>query len=203
MVDYPQIGKLAPNFLTVGVFNKKLGKIRLSDYRGKKYVILIFYPANFTPVSPTELITLSDRIGDFRKLSTQILAVSIDSPFSHLRSLLSSRHEGGLANLKFPLVSDLTQKITKDYKLLTDDGMALPGVVLIDKEGIIQYYTVNNLLCGRSINEILRILESIQYLKDHPGQACPVDWKYGEKTIYSHPLKSKLYFKELYATQKN
>ena len=203
MVDYPQIGKLAPNFLTVGVFNKKLGKIRLSDYRGKKYVILIFYPANFTPVSPTELITLSDRIGEFRKLSTQILAVSIDSPFSHLRSLLSSRYEGGLANLKFPLVSDLTQKITKDYKLLTDDGMALPGVVLIDKEGIIQYYTVNNLLCGRSINEILRILESIQYLKDHPGQACPVDWKYGEKTIYSHPLKSKLYFKELYFVQKN
>ena len=202
MVDYPQIGKLAPNFLTVGVFNKKLGKIRLSDYRGKKYVILIFYPANFTPVSPTELITLSDRIGEFRKLSTQILAVSIDSPFSHLRSLLSSRYEGGLANLKFPLVSDLTQKITKDYKLLTDDGMALPGVVLIDKEGVIQYYTVNNLLCGRSINEILRILESIQYLKDHPGQACPVDWKYGEKTIYSHPLKSKLYSKELYFAQK-
>ena len=203
MVDYPQIGKLAPNFLTVGVFNKKLGKIRLSDYRGKKYVILIFYPANFTPVSPTELLTLSDRIAEFRKLSTQILAISIDSPFSHLRSLLSNRYEGGLANLKFPLVSDLTQKITNDYKLLTDDGMAFPGVVLIDKEGVIQYYTVNNLLCGRSINEILRILESVQYLKEHPGQACPVDWKYGEKTIYSHPLKSKLYFKELYATQKN
>lgn len=203
MVNYPQIGKLAPNFLTVGVFNKKLGKIRLSDYRGKKYVILIFYPANFTPVSPTELLTLSDRIAEFRKLSTQILAISIDSPFSHLRSLLSNRYEGGLANLKFPLVSDLTQKITNDYKLLTDDGMAFPGVVLIDKEGVIQYYTVNNLLCGRSINEILRILESVQYLKEHPGQACPVDWKYGEKTIYSHPLKSKLYFKELYSTQKN
>ena len=203
MVDYPQIGKLAPNFLTVGVFNKKLGKIRLSDYRGKKYVLLIFYPANFTPVSPTELITLSDRIAEFRKLSTQILAISIDSPFSHLRSLLSRRYEGGLANLQFPLVSDLTQKITNDYKLLTDDGMAFPGVVLIDKEGVIQYYTVNNLLCGRNINEILRILESIQYLKEHPGQACPVDWNYGDKTIYSHPLKSKLYFKELYSPQKN
>ena len=203
MINQPQIGKLAPNFLTVGVFNKKLGKIRLSDYRGKKYVVLIFYPANFTPVSPTELITLSDRIAEFRKLSTQILAISIDSPFSHLRSLLSSRYEGGLANLKFPLVSDLTHKITSDYKFLTDDGMAFPGVVVIDKEGVIQYYTVNNLLCGRSINEILRVLESIQYLKEHPGQACPVDWKYGDKTIYSHPLKSKLYFKELYSTQKN
>jgi peroxiredoxin (alkyl hydroperoxide reductase subunit C) len=203
MITYPQIGKLAPNFLTVGVFNKKLGKIRLSDYRGKKYVVLIFYPANFTPVSPTELISLSDRIAEFRKLSAQILAISIDSPFSHLRSLLSSRYEGGLANLKFPLVSDLTQKITNDYKFLTDDGMSFPGVVVIDKEGVIQYYTVNNLLCGRSIDEILRILESIQYLKEHPGQACPVDWKYGDKTIYSHPLKAKLYFKELYSTQKN
>lgn len=203
MINYPQIGKLAPNFLTVGVFNNKLGKIRLSDYRGKKYVVLIFYPANFTPVSPTELITLSDKIGEFRKLSTQILAISVDSPFSHLRSLLSSRYEGGLANLKFPLVSDLTHKITSDYKFLTDDGMAFPGVVVIDKEGVIQYYTVNNLLCGRSINEILRVLESIQYLKEHPGQACPADWKSGDKTIYSHPLKAKLYFKELYATQKN
>ena len=203
MINHPQIGKLAPNFLTVGVFNKKLGKIRLSDYRGKKYVVLIFYPANFTPVSPTELITLSDRIAEFRKLSTQILAISIDSPFSHLRSLLSSRYEGGLANLKFPLVSDLTHKITSDYKFLTDDGMAFPGVVVIDKEGVIQYYTVNNLLCGRSINEILRVLESIQYLKEHPGQACPADWKSGGKTIYSHPLKAKLFFKELYTTQKN
>ena len=199
----PQIGKLAPNFLTVGVFNNKLGKIRLSDYRGKKYVVLIFYPANFTPVSPTELISLSNRVTEFRKLSTQILAVSIDSPFSHLRCLLSGRYEGGLSGLKFPLVSDLTKKITKDYQLLTDDGMAFPGSFIIDKEGVIQYYTVNNLLCGRSIDEILRTLESIQYLKEHPGQACPVDWKYGDKTIYSHPLKSKFYFKELYSTQKN
>ncbi|MCP4970634.1 MAG: peroxiredoxin [Arcobacter sp.] len=202
MINYPQIGKSAPNFLTVGVYKKKLGKIRLSDYRGKKYVILIFYPANFTPVSPTELVALSDRIKDFRKLSTQILAISVDSPFSHLRSLLSSRDEGGLQDLKYPLVSDLTQTIINDYKLLTDDGMAFPGLFIIDKEGVIQYYTVNNLLCGRSINEILRILESIQYVKEHPGQACPVDWKYGDNILYSHPLKSRIYFKELYSAKK-
>lgn len=162
MVNYLQIGKSAPNFLTVSVYKKKLGKIRLSDYRGKKYVILVFYPANFTPVSPTELIALSDRIREFQKLSTQILAVSIDSPFSHLRWLLSSRNEGGLQDLNYPLISDLTQTITSDYKLLTDDGMALPGLFIIDKEGVIQYYTVNNLLCGRNINEIIRILKSIQ-----------------------------------------
>lgn len=203
MVSIPQIGKVAPNFLTVGVYRNRLGKIRLSDYRGKKYVVLIFYPANFTPVSPTELIHLSDRISEFRKLSTQILAVSVDSPFSHLHSLLSKRTQGGLAHLNFPLISDLTQTITSNYHLLTDDGLSFPGVFIIDKEGIIQYYTVNNLLCGRSVNELLRILQSIQYVKENPGQACPVDWKYGDQILYSHPLKSKLYFKNLYSQKKN
>ena len=81
MTNLPQIGKMAPNFLTVGIYKNRLGKIRLSDYHGKKYVLLVFYPANFTSVSPTELIELSDRINDFRQLSTQILAISIDSPF--------------------------------------------------------------------------------------------------------------------------
>ena len=203
MVPFPQIGKRAPNFITVGVFKKRLGRIRLSDYRGKKYVMLVFYPANFTPVSPTELILLSDRISEFRKLSTQILAVSVDSPFSHLHYLLSKRTQGGLAHLNYPLISDLTQTISKDYHLLTDDGFSLPGLFIIDKEGIIQYYTVNNLLCGRSVNELLRILKSIQYVKENPGQACPVDWKYGDQILYSHPLKSKLYFKNLYSQKKN
>lgn len=202
MRNGPQIGKSAPNFLTVGVYKKKLGKIRLSDYRGKKYVILVFYPANFTPVSQTELIELNNRIKEFKKLSTQILAISNDSPFSHLRYLLSSHEEGGLQNLKYPLVSDLTKTITNDYNLLTDDGMAFPGLFIIDKEGVIQYYTVNNLLCGRSINEILRILKSIQYVKKHPGCACPVDWKHGDKILYSHPLKSRIYFKKFYSSEK-
>ena len=211
MKPFPQIGKRAPNFITVGVFKKRLGRVRLSDYRGKKYVMLIFYPANFTPISPTELVALSDHISEFRKLSTQILAISVDSPFSHLQSLLVSRKEGGLANLNYPLVSDLSQAITKDYKILTDDGLALPGVFIIDKEGIIQYYTVNNLLCSRSINELIRILESIQYVKKNPGQACPVNWQSSsfknfqqyDQILYSHPLRSKLYFRDLYSSKKN
>ena len=134
-----QIGKVAPNFLTVGIYKNRLGKIRLSDYQGKKYVLLVFYPANFTSVSPTELIQLSDRINDFRQLSTQILAISVDSPFSHLRYSLSSRSQGGVGKLNYPLVSDLNQTITKEYHLLTNDGLSFPGVYLIDKEGIIQY----------------------------------------------------------------
>merc|ERR1712194_60602 len=198
MSNLPQIGKMAPNFLTVGVYKNRLGKIRLSDYHGKKYVLLVFYPANFTSVSPTELIELSDRINDFRKLSTQILAISTDSPFSHLQYLLSKRSQGGLGKLQYPLISDLNQTITKKYNLLTNDGLSFPGIFIIDKEGIIQYYTVNNLLCGRNIDELLRVLKSIQYIKENPGQACPVDWKNGDQILYSHPLKSKAYFKKLY-----
>lgn len=203
MLDYPQIGKVAPNFLTIGVYKRKLGKIRLSDYRARKYVILIFYPGNFTTVSPTELIVLSDRIDEFRKLSTQILAISIDSPFSHLRSILSSREEGGLKDISYPLLSDLTQQITRDYKLLTDEGISSAGLVIVDKQGIIQYYSINNSLCGRSINEILRVLKAIQHVQKHPGQVCPVDWEYGDKTLSSYPLKSQVYFKELYSSEKN
>ena len=203
MINSIQIGKRAPNFVTVGVYKNRLGKIRLSDYSGKKYVILLFYPANFTSVSSTELIQLSDRISEFRKLSTQILGISVDSPFSHLHYLLSNRNQGGVAQLNYPLISDLSRTITKKYQLLTDDGFAFPGLFIVDKEGIIQYYTVNNLLCGRSINELLRILRSIQYIKENPGQACPVDWKYGNKILYSHPLKSKVYFKTLYSNKKN
>ena len=203
MINSIQIGKRAPNFVTVGVYKNRLGKIRLSDYSGKKYVILLFYPANFTSVSSTELIQLSERISEFRKLSTQILGISVDSPFSHLHYLLSKRNQGGVAQLNYPLISDLNRTITKKYDLLTDDGFAFPGLFILDKEGRIQYYTVNNLLCGRSINELLRILRSIQYIKENPGQACPVDWNSGNQILYSHPLKSKVYFKTFYSNQKN
>ena len=159
-----QIGKTAPNFLTVGIYKNRLGKIRLSDYHGKKYVLLVFYPANFTSVSLTELIQLSDRINDFRQLSTQILAISVDSPFSHLHYLLLNRNQGGVGKLNYPLVSDLNQTIIKKYNLLTNDGFSFPGIFIIDKEGIIQYYMVNNLLCGRNIDELLRVLKSIHVL---------------------------------------
>ena len=194
-----QIGKIAPNFLTVGIYRNRLGKIRLSDYHGKKYVLLVFYPANFTSISAIELTQLSDRVQEFKQLSTQILAVSMDSPFSHLHYLLLKRSQGGLAKLQYPLVSDLNQAVTKKYGLLTQEGLSFPGVFIIDKEGIIQYYTVNNLLCGRNIDEWLRVLKSIQYIKENPGQACPIDWKNGDQILYSHPLKSKVYFKTLYS----
>ena len=104
MLESIQIGKVAPHFITIAVYKNRLGKIRLSDYHGKKYVILIFYPANFTSISATELTHLSDRVSEFKKLSTQILAVSVDSPFSHIHYLLSKRSQGGLGQLNYPFM---------------------------------------------------------------------------------------------------
>ncbi len=176
MIDSLQVGKPAPNFLTIGIYKNRLGKVRLSDYHGKKYVILIFYPANFTSLFSTELITLSNRVSEFRRLSTQILAISVDSPFSHIYYLLLKRSQGGLNRFNYPLISDLNHTISKKYNLLTREGFSLPGLFIIDKEGIIQYYTVNNLLCGRNVDEILRVLKSIQYVKENPRQTCPGDW---------------------------
>ena len=193
MVNYLQIGKLAPNFLTVGVYKNKLGKIRLSDYRGKKYVILVFYPANFTSISLTELIELNKKISEFRKLSAQILAISIDSPFSHLQFSLKTQSDNNLRELDYPLISDLTQKITNSYQLLRQDGLACPGLFIIDKEGIIQYYSINNLLCGRNITEIIRILRAIQYVKANPGQICPVNWDLGDKNLPANIWNSRNY----------
>ena len=135
MLDSIQIGTMAPNFVTVGVYKNRLGKIRLSDYHGKKNVILIFYPANFTSVSPTELVRLSDRISEFRKFSTQILAISVDSPFSHLHYLLSKRSQGGLGQLNYPLISDLNQTITNKYKLLTLMDLRCLVYLLLTKKG--------------------------------------------------------------------
>lgn len=169
----------------------------------KNYVLLLFYPANVTAVCPTELIEFNQIILELRKLPTQILTISVNSPFSHRHSLLSKRSQGSLGLLNYSLISNLNQKISKTYRLFTKDGLASPSVFIIDKEGVIQYYTVNNLLCGRSINELLRILQSIQYIKENPGQACPVDWKIGDKTSYAHSLKSKVYFKTLYSHKKN
>jgi peroxiredoxin (alkyl hydroperoxide reductase subunit C) len=95
----------------------------------------------------------------------------------------------------------LNQTITNKYRLLTNNGLSFPGVFIIDKERIIQYYTMDNLLCGRSINELLRILKSIQSTKKNPGYACPVNWKYGDQILYSHPLKPKVYFKISYSNK--
>lgn len=189
-----QVGQLAPDFEAIGVFEQEFGKIKLSEYFHKKYVVLFFYPLDFTFVCPTEITAFSDNFEKFEKLNTEVLGISVDSEFSHLAWLQTDRDAGGLGNLKYPLVSDLKKEISAAYNVLTDEGIALRGLFIIDKEGIIQHATINNLSFGRSVDETLRVLQAIQYVQSNPEEVCPANWKPGEKTMIPDPVKSKEYF---------
>ncbi|CAM9092426.1 unnamed protein product [Discosporangium mesarthrocarpum] len=194
MVSKIQVGEIAPDFEATAVFDQEFRNIRLSDYRKKKYVILFFYPLDFTFVCPTEITAFSDRFNDFFSLETEILGISVDSEYSHLAWLQTSREMGGLGDLNYPLISDLTKRISASYNVLIESGIALRGLFIIDKEGIIQYTTVNNLAFGRNVDEILRILQAIQYVQQNPDEVCPANWKPGDKTIVPDPKISKDFF---------
>ncbi len=189
-----QIGQKAPDFTATAVVGQEFRVIRLSDYLGK-YVVLFFYPLDFTFVCPTEVIAFSDRYHEFASLNTEVLGVSVDSEFTHLAWIQTERKQGGVGELNYPLVSDLTKEISRAYHVLEESsGIAHRGLFIIDREGIIQHITINNLSCGRSINETLRVLKAIQYVQSHENEVCPVDWQEGDKTMMADPVKSKLYF---------
>ncbi|XP_073134724.1 2-Cys peroxiredoxin BAS1, chloroplastic-like isoform X2 [Henckelia pumila] len=193
--ERPLVGNTAPDFEAEAVFDQEFVKVKLSEYIGKKYVILFFYPLDFTFVCPTEITAFSDRYEEFQKLNTEVLGVSIDSVFSHLAWIQTERKSGGLGDLNYPLVSDVTKSISKSYNvLIPDQGIALRGLFIIDKEGIIQHSTINNLGIGRSVDETLRTLQALQYVQENPDEVCPAGWKPGEKTMKPDPKLSKEYF---------
>lgn len=189
-----RVGELAPAFEAVAVFNEEFDKVILSDYLHKKYVVLFFYPLDFTFVCPTEITAFSDNFYKFAELNTEVLGISVDSQFSHLAWLQTERSAGGLGNLNYPLLSDLKKEISASYNVLTDQGVALRGLFIIDMDGIIQYATINNLEFGRSVDETLRVLQAIQYVQLNPEEVCPANWKPGDETIIPDPIKSKNYF---------
>jgi peroxiredoxin (alkyl hydroperoxide reductase subunit C) len=189
-----QVGQLAPDFDAVAVFEQEFAKVKLSDYQDKKYVVLFFYPLDFTFVCPTEITAFSDQFTKFAELNTEILGVSVDSEFSHLAWLQTERDAGGLGDLNYPLISDLKKEISSAYNVLTEEGIALRGLFIIDKEGIIQHATINNLAFGRSVDETLRVLQAIQYVQANPEEVCPANWKPGDKTMIPDPKRSKDYF---------
>lgn len=189
-----QVGQLAPDFDAVAVFDQEFAKVKLSDYQHKKYVVLFFYPLDFTFVCPTEITAFSDQFTKFAELNTEILGVSVDSEFSHLAWLQTERDAGGLGDLNYPLISDLKKEISAAYNVLTEEGIALRGLFIIDKEGLIQHATINNLAFGRSVEETLRVLQAIQYVQTNPEEVCPANWKPGDKTMIPDPIKSKDYF---------
>lgn len=186
------VTKPAPEFTAQAVVNGEFKKISLTDYRGK-YVVFFFYPLDFTFVCPTEIIAFSDRIAEFEKRGVQVLGCSIDSRFSHLAWINTPRAKGGLGEMKYPLVEDLTKKISSDYGVLLDDGIALRGLFLIDKEGVIRHATINDLPLGRSVDEALRVVDALQHFEKH-GEVCPADWKPGKDAL--NPKKAGEYFEK-------
>ncbi|KAK1435010.1 hypothetical protein QVD17_00765 [Tagetes erecta] len=191
----PLVGNQAPDFEAEAVFDQEFIKVKLSEYIGKKYVILFFYPLDFTFVCPTEITAFSDRYAEFEKINTEILGVSVDSVFSHLAWVQTDRKSGGLGDLNYPLVADVTKSISKAFNVLIEDqGIALRGLFIIDKEGVIQHSTINNLAIGRSVDETLRTLQALQFVQENPDEVCPAGWKPGEKSMKPDPKGSKEYF---------
>ncbi|QVL31094.1 peroxiredoxin [Telmatocola sphagniphila] len=186
------VQKEAPNFTAQAVVKEEFKQISLSDYKGK-YVVLFFYPLDFTFVCPTEIIAFSDKAAEFEKRGVQLLGCSIDSQFSHLAWIKTPRTEGGLGHLNYPLVADITKKIASDYGVLLEGGIALRGTFLIDKEGIVRHITINDLPLGRSVDETLRVIDALQFVEKH-GEVCPADWKPGGDTIKPTVSGSKAYF---------
>ncbi len=172
------IGEKVPDFTLDALVGAEQGKefrrISLSDYRGK-WVVLFFYPMDFTFVCPTEIKGFNAALAEFKKLNAEVLGASVDSKYSHLAWLKS----GAIGDLKYPLLSDIRKEVARKLGILDEkEGVALRGLFIIDPDGVLQYQLVHNLSVGRSVEETLRVLEALQ-----TGELCPLGWKPGEKTL--------------------
>ena len=165
--------------------------------RPRRYVVLFFYPLDWTFVCPTEIIAFSDRIAEFKALGVEVLGASVDSAFSHLNWVNTPRNKGGLGGLSYPLIADITKSIAKDYEVLIEEGddagIALRGLFIISPTGVLRQKTVNDLPVGRSVDETLRLLKAFQFTDEH-GEVCPANWTPGADTIKPNPKESEEYF---------
>jgi peroxiredoxin (alkyl hydroperoxide reductase subunit C) len=189
------VGHQAPDFSADAVVNGKFETVSLKDYRGK-YVILFFYPLDFTFVCPTELHAFQEKLEDFKKHNTEVIGVSVDSKFSHLAWLNTPKKEGGINGVTYPLVSDINKTIAADYDVLVEGaGIAYRGLFLIDKEGTVKSEIVNDNALGRNIDEVLRLVEALQYTEKH-GEVCPANWKEGDSGMKPDNSGLKEWFKD-------
>ncbi len=187
------VSKPAPDFKATAVMEDGTFKVvNLGDYKGK-YLVLFFYPLDFTFVCPTEIIAFSDKIGEFKNRGAEVLGVSIDSQFSHLAWRNTDPKKGGIGQIQYPLLADLDKKVSRDYGVLADAGIAFRGLFLIDKEGVVQHALVNNLPLGRNIDEALRMVDALQHHEEH-GEVCPTNWKKGDDAMKPGPKESQPYF---------
>ena len=174
------VTKPAPDFTATAVMpdNTFNEAFKLSDCRGK-YVILFFYPLDFTFVCPSEIIAFDKALSRFQEKNCEVISVSVDSQFSHYAWKNTPVEHGGIGNVQFPMVADMSKQISRDYGVLLGDQVALRGLFLIDREGVVRHATVNDLPLGRNVDEALRVLEALQFTEEH-GEVCPANWKAGE-----------------------
>ena len=174
------VTKEAPNFVAPAVMpdGSIVEDFKLSDLLGK-YVILFFWPLDFTFVCPTEIIAHDKRVEDFKERNVEIVGVSIDSQFTHFAWRNTSIDDGGIGPVQYPMVADITHEITRAYGVENPDGVALRASFLIDKEGVVQHQVVNNLPLGRNVDEMLRMGDALQFSEEH-GEVCPAGWNKGE-----------------------
>lgn len=175
------VGKEAPNFKAKCAIANNFKDIELKDYRGK-YVILFFYPLDFTFVCPTELHAFQEYLEDFEKNNCVVLGCSVDSHFSHSAWLNTPKAKGGIEGITYGLISDLGGSIARSYDVLNADEVAYRGLFLIDREGIVRHQVVNDLPLGRNVQEALRMLLALQHTEEH-GEVCPANWKKGTPAI--------------------
>jgi peroxiredoxin 2/4 len=193
----PLIGKQAPAFKAKAVVEKRIVDLSLANFRGK-YVVLFFYPLDFTFVCPTELHAFQERLEEFEKRNAQVIGCSVDSTYSHLAWLNTPKNKGGIEGIDYPLISDVNKSIARDYDvLIAEEGIAYRGLFLIDREGIIRHQVVNDLPLGRSVDEALRILDALIYFEEN-GEVCPANWHQGKRS-----MKPTFEGLEIYFTQVN
>ncbi|MEC4679006.1 MAG: peroxiredoxin [Nitrospirota bacterium] len=188
------VNQEAPDFTEKAVVDGQVvNEFKLSDQRGK-YVVLFFYPLDFTFVCPTELHAFQGKLEEFKKRNVEVIGVSTDSWFSHLAWLNTPKNQGGIEGVTYPLVSDFNKTISKSYDVLFEGlGAAYRGLFLIDKKGVVQHQVVNNLPLGRSVGEVLRMVDALQFTEEH-GEVCPADWKEGDKSMKPTDAGLKEYF---------
>ncbi len=182
----------APDFKATALVNGQfVENFTLSQFQGKK-VVLFFYPMDFTFVCPTEILAFSDAIQEFKSRNTEVIGVSVDSQFSHAAWANTERKEGGIKGVSFPLVSDLTKTIAADYGVLLGAGVALRGLFIVNEKGILKHITVNDNSLGRNVEEVLRVLDAVDFTEKH-GEVCPANWKKGEKAMKANSDGLKAY----------
>lgn len=177
------VTKEAPDFAAQAVLaDNSFAELKLSSYRGK-YVVLFFYPLDFTFVCPSEIIAFDTALARFEKKNAAVIGVSVDSHFTHLAWKNTPRKEGGIGPVKYPIVSDLTKQISRDYGVLLEGaGVALRGLFIIDKAGVVRHALVNDLPLGRSVDEAIRVLDALQFVEEH-GEVCPANWHEGQEAM--------------------